>query len=127
MMQSILFDGPWSVNGLVLQLFPWQLKFQPVTVKLSNVTIWVQIHHLPIEWWEDEMHEDIDGRIECVLKVDDQIVNINRARYRLRVEIDLSVPLKRGFWFSEDDDKSSLLYNRNGSQVLLSVRVDWSW
>lgn len=115
MMQSILFDGPWSVNGLVLQLFPWQLKFQPVTVKLSNVTIWVQIHHLPIEWWEDEMHEDIDGRIECVLKVDDQIVNINRARYRLRVEIDLSVPLKRGFWFSEDDDKSSLLYNRNGS------------
>lgn len=84
-------------------------------MKLSNITIWVQIHHLPIEWWEDEMHEDIDGRIECVLKVDDQIVNINRARYRLRVEIDLSVPLKRGFWFSEDDDKSSLLYNRNGS------------
>lgn len=69
------------MNGLVLQLFPWQPNFQPVTAKLSNAAIWVQIHHLPIEWWEDEILEDIASKIGRVLKVDEQTSSLNRARY----------------------------------------------
>lgn len=39
-MQKLLFDGPWEVNGIILQLAPWQpffeLSFTELTTQLSG-------------------------------------------------------------------------------------------
>lgn len=35
-MNRLLFDGPWAVNGIVLQLTPWQPYFEPAFTKLST-------------------------------------------------------------------------------------------
>lgn len=49
-MQCVLFEGPWFVYGLVLQLSPWQPNFQQVTARLDTLAIRGQLHHLPLEW-----------------------------------------------------------------------------
>lgn len=48
-MQTLLFEGPWIVNGSILQLAPWKPFFEPVFSKLSTVAKWVQLHNLPVD------------------------------------------------------------------------------
>lgn len=38
-MQKLLIDGPWAVNGIILQLAPWQPFFEPTFTKLTIATI----------------------------------------------------------------------------------------
>lgn len=40
-MQHLLIDGPWSVNGIILQLSPWKLFFEPSFTQLNTAMIWV--------------------------------------------------------------------------------------
>lgn len=39
--QHLLLDGPWSINGIILQLSPSQLFFEPLFAKLTTAAIWV--------------------------------------------------------------------------------------
>lgn len=39
--QNLLSDGPWSVNGIILQLSPWKPFFEPSFAKLNTAAIWV--------------------------------------------------------------------------------------
>lgn len=48
--QHLLLNGPWSVNGIILQLFPWKPFFEPTFAKLSTAAIWVQFHNLTVEF-----------------------------------------------------------------------------
>lgn len=34
-MQHLLCDDPWTINGIILQLSPWQSFFEPAFAKLS--------------------------------------------------------------------------------------------
>lgn len=57
MVNEVLWVSPWTVNGLVLQLTLWKDHFQPVFEKLHLAAIWVQLHHLLIEYWSGEVLE----------------------------------------------------------------------
>lgn len=48
-MQQILLEGPWSVNGIILQMSQWKPFFEPSFAKLNSAAIWVQFHNLPVE------------------------------------------------------------------------------
>lgn len=54
-MQNILFAGPWTFNGLVLQLSSRHAFFKPVNARLLTAVIWLQPHHLSVELWEADV------------------------------------------------------------------------
>lgn len=102
-MQKILFEGPWSVNGIILQLAQWQPFFESPFTKLTMTAIWVQFHNLPVEFWDGEALEMISTCLGCLLKIDDYISSLSRSKFaRVCVEIDLAKPLKKGFWINDD-------------------------
>ncbi|XP_039135824.1 uncharacterized protein LOC120273259 [Dioscorea cayenensis subsp. rotundata] len=108
MVESVLWEGPWTIGGMVLQLTPWKNHFQPAFEKLHLAAVWVQLHHLPIEYWAAEILELVGEQFGRLLKVDDHIEKkISRAKFaRICVEIDLSKPLKRGFWIGDEEHRS---------------------
>lgn len=69
-MQLLLQDGLWTINGIILQFTPWRLFFELEFAKLNMVAIWVQLHNLPIEFWEENTLETIIGHLGNLLKVD---------------------------------------------------------
>lgn len=48
MQAKLLWDGPWTIDGRILQLSEWRKSFQPAFDKLSMATVWIQLHHFPI-------------------------------------------------------------------------------
>ncbi|XP_039136393.1 uncharacterized protein LOC120273757 [Dioscorea cayenensis subsp. rotundata] len=52
-MQRLLQDGPWTINGIIRQLTPWRPFFEPAFSKLNTTAIWVQLHNLPVELWHE--------------------------------------------------------------------------
>lgn len=39
--QGLLTEGPWSINGIILQLSPWKPFFELTFAKLNSAAIWV--------------------------------------------------------------------------------------
>lgn len=102
-LQRLLSEGPWTINGIVLQLSPWCLYFEPIFTKLTTAVIWIQLHNLPIEFWSGDTLETITGHLGKLLKVDDLSLSLTRTKYaRLCIEVDLSKPLCKGFWIGDD-------------------------
>ena len=90
-MQNVIFEGSWTLSRLVLQLFPWHAFFQPVSARLSTAAIWLQLHHLPNELWDKDILENIVGHTGKLLKIDDETINLSRAKYaRICMELDLT-------------------------------------
>lgn len=96
-MQRILMEGPWSINGIILQLSPWQPFFEPAFAKLNTAAIWVQLYNLPIDFWEAETLDTVTAHIGNLLKVDDFTFSLVCSRFsRVCLEVDLSKPLSCG-------------------------------
>lgn len=49
-MQRLLLEGPWSINGIMLQLSLRQLFFMPAFAKLNIAAIWVYLYNLPVDF-----------------------------------------------------------------------------
>ncbi|XP_039121436.1 uncharacterized protein LOC120258150 [Dioscorea cayenensis subsp. rotundata] len=106
MVESLMWEGPWTISGMVLQLTPWKDHFQPTFEKLDLAAVWVQLHHLPIEYWSGEVLELIGDSFGRLLKVDEHTEKLTRTKFaRICVEIDLSKPLKRGFWIGDEENR----------------------
>lgn len=96
--QKIVFRGPWNVIGITLHISLWKPYFEPASTKVSKAMVWVQLHNLPVEFWEGEALDSITEPIGKLLKVDDYTSSLSRARFAHDfLEIDLSLPLKKGF------------------------------
>lgn len=105
-MDRLMFDGPWAVNGIILQLSPWQPFFERAFTKLSTAAIWVQMHNLPVELWDGESLETISALFGRLLKIDEFTSSLSRSKYaRLCIEVDLAKPLKQGFWIGDEDHR----------------------
>lgn len=104
-MQRVLFGRQWTVGGLSLQLFPWQPCFEASHTKLLRAAVWVQLHNLPVGYWDGDSLETIIETLGKLPKVDEHTETLSRTRFpRICLELDLSKPSERGFWV-EDDDK----------------------
>ncbi|XP_039121328.1 uncharacterized protein LOC120258056 [Dioscorea cayenensis subsp. rotundata] len=104
--QHLLTNGPWSINGLTLQLAPWKPFFEPVFAKLTTAAVWVQLHNLPIELWDGESLDTVTAHMGNLLKIDDLTFNLTRSKFaRVCIDLDLSKPLSRGFWVGDDSQR----------------------
>lgn len=106
MVEAVMWERLWTISGMVLQLTPWKGHFQPAFEKLHLAAVWVQLHHLPIEYWNGEVLELVGEQFGRFLKVDDHTEKLTRTKFaRICVEIILSKPLKRGFWIGDHDNR----------------------
>lgn len=97
-MHHLLQEGPWTINGIILQLTPWRPFFEPALSKINTAAIWVQLHNLPVELWHGEMLDSITSHLGNLLKVDELTSSLARSKYaRVCIKIDLSKPLFKGF------------------------------
>lgn len=102
-MKHILLGGPWSVNGIILQLSLWKPFFEPTFAQLNTAAIWVQFHNLPVECWDGETLETIAGNFGNLIEIDEFTSSLARSRFaRVYIESDLSKPICRGFWLGDD-------------------------
>ncbi|XP_039119052.1 uncharacterized protein LOC120255255 [Dioscorea cayenensis subsp. rotundata] len=86
-MQRILLDGPWSVNGIILQLSPWKPYFEPTFPSSAPLLSGCNSTTFPLSFGG----------------IDEFTNSLSRSKYaRICVEIDLSKPLSRGFWIGDD-------------------------
>lgn len=100
--KKIDFRGPWNINGLTFQISQWQPFFELATTKLTKAIVWVQLHNLPFELWDGQTLDSITEPLGKLLKVDELTSSLSRARFaRVYLEIDLTSPLKRGFWLDD--------------------------
>ncbi|KAJ0974497.1 hypothetical protein J5N97_016462 [Dioscorea zingiberensis] len=115
MLERVLTDGPWSVNGTMMHLMRWKPDFQPYFERLSSATLWLQLHHLPDEYWDDETIAEIGASFGKVIKVDATTAQQDRARFaRVCVDLDLTKPIERGVWVKSKYSKLfvSVLYEK---------------
>lgn len=68
------------VNGIVLQLAPWQPFFEMAFTKLSMAAIWVQLHNLPVEFWYGKSLETIAAIFGRLLKIDDVTFSLSKSK-----------------------------------------------
>ncbi|XP_039123512.1 uncharacterized protein LOC120260138 [Dioscorea cayenensis subsp. rotundata] len=114
-MQHLLSDGPWTINGIILQLSPWKPYFEPSFTKLTTAAIWIQLHNLPIEFWSGDTLETITNHLGRLLKIDELTLSLTRTKYaRVCLELDLSKPLCKGFTARDDSHRifTIVLYER---------------
>lgn len=96
---KLLWEGPWTIDGRILQLSPWRESFQPAFEKLSSAAVWIQLHHVPMELWGIELLESIASHFGKVLKFDEHTLSHTRSKYaRVCIDLDLDQPLQKGTW-----------------------------
>lgn len=102
--QQILFGGPWTVNGIALQLVPWQPFFEPAFTKLTKAMVWLQFHNMHVELWDRDSLETLTEPIGKLMKIDKWTSSLSHTRFaRVCLEIDFAQPLKRGIWIEDGD------------------------
>ncbi|XP_031104042.1 uncharacterized protein LOC116007477 isoform X3 [Ipomoea triloba] len=95
-MQRVIDDGPWSFENNILVCKQVQLGIRPEDVGLDKVAFWVQVHDLPAIYASPEFIACIGGYVGTFISEDpNNFGHSRRSFYRIRVEMDVNVPLKR--------------------------------
>lgn len=77
MYAKLLLDGPWTIDGRILQISKWHESFHLAFEKLSSAAVWIQLHHVPMELWSSDLLETISSHFGRVLKIDDHTLNLS--------------------------------------------------
>ncbi|XP_039134936.1 uncharacterized protein LOC120272238 [Dioscorea cayenensis subsp. rotundata] len=128
MQAKLLWEGPWTIDGRILQISEWKESFQPAFEKLSTAAVWIQLHHLRIELWLGDILECIASQFGRVLKIDEHTLNLSRSKFaRICVEIDLDLPLQKGTWVKYGDNSVFIiaLYEKNSGFFVFSLWDGW--
>ncbi|KAH7854464.1 hypothetical protein Vadar_014112 [Vaccinium darrowii] len=106
---SVLSDGPWSVMNNLLVLHPLEEGAAVTDLDFSKCPFWVQVHGLPVEKMTRANAEAIGRRFGNLLGVEAAADGylLNRSFLRIRVEINLDLPLSRGFWLRRKTNASN--------------------
>ncbi|XP_039120948.1 uncharacterized protein LOC120257557 [Dioscorea cayenensis subsp. rotundata] len=84
-MQKLLHDGPWSINGIILQLSPWKPFFEPAFAKLNSAAIWVQLHNLPVDFWDGDTLETLTSHIGPLRRLMTSPSPLTRSKFARRL------------------------------------------
>ncbi|XP_072993767.1 uncharacterized protein [Typha latifolia] len=105
-LDHVLTNGPWTVQGQVLNLIPWRNNFRPSPEAFTSAPVWIQLHNLPQEYWELEALIPVAAFFGKPLRVDETTLDHSRSRFaRVCIEVDLSRPLKTAVWLGLKDER----------------------
>ncbi|CAL1410689.1 unnamed protein product [Linum trigynum] len=89
-----LEGGPWTLGDSYLAVHRWYKGFNPWTVKVRNMLVWVQLLEIPVEFFNREAVMQIEPLIGDPIRVYMAIELGARMKYaRVWVEVDLTRPL----------------------------------
>ncbi|KAI8005848.1 hypothetical protein LOK49_LG07G00566 [Camellia lanceoleosa] len=97
--QRVLMEAPWSVMGYLLVLQPLALGRSVEQMDFKWSPFWIQVYGTPVAKLTRQNGEIIGRRIGNLIGVEalhDSLL-LERSFLRLRVEVDVSKPLPRGF------------------------------
>ena len=103
-LEHLCFEGPWSMNGAFLFLEKWRPNLVMNRLHLNFVSIWVQIHVLPLEYQYPELAErmgHITGAFERIDWEDRLPQNIRFMQVKVR--LNLWMPIVSRFMLHLDD------------------------
>ncbi|KAF7119989.1 hypothetical protein RHSIM_Rhsim13G0038300 [Rhododendron simsii] len=99
--ELVLMERPWSVMNSLLVLRPVEVGVAIPDHDFSVSPFWVQIHSLPVEKMDRANEEIIGKRFQKLLAIETNpngiILDISFLRV-IRVEINLGLPIPKGFW-----------------------------
>lgn len=87
---------PWHFNKHVLVLKQITKDIQPSAMRFNAVPIWIRIYDLPISGRDMPTLKQIGARVGEVLDIDKNTTSSITRSIRMKVEIQLDKPLRRG-------------------------------
>lgn len=94
----IISKGPWSVMGAILVLRRWETGKAFKDLEFNFSPFWVQIHGLPLGFLNSKSGMVIAESLGEVIAVEDPGERGRLSNFlRVRVWLDVSKPLKKGF------------------------------
>ena len=67
---SVTSKGPWFWGYVRIFITPWFPKFDPLTMVVTKVPIWVRLPNLPIHFWSQWIFKGIGNALGCYLSSD---------------------------------------------------------
>lgn len=91
----ILNGGPWSFDNYMLVLTSMQIGDVPSEIPLNHITMWVQVHDLPIGFMSQIVAQHLGNFIGQYVEYDPNNDKGGwRSYMRVRVRVDVRNPLK---------------------------------
>jgi hypothetical protein len=95
-MEAVLNGGPWSFDNNMLILEQVQLGMQIEQIPLHHINMWVQVHNLPTGLMKEKFGIPLANYIGSFVEYDkNNNSSFWRQYMRLRVRIDVRLPLKK--------------------------------
>lgn len=111
--EKALTDGPWFWGSAGLFVTPWFPEFDPNTMVVSKMPVWVRLHNLPMHFWHFSSLAVIGNNLGRMLKIDTERHLKGIFTFaRICVEVDLSQGLPESIIlnFNNTQWKQSLDY-----------------
>ncbi|XP_075633807.1 uncharacterized protein LOC142606325 [Castanea sativa] len=90
-------NGPRCFDNHILALRRWEKGMSVRNVTFMKQTFWIQVWGLPFDLITEEAGSDIGRTIGDLVEVDCKAFNSDQSRFlRIRVEVPLNKPLRRG-------------------------------
>ena len=87
---------PWSFDKNLVALQRYDKDVSLAKLKFDKVTFWVQVHDIPISFMTKKVAEGIRDKIGELTQAIDTVNDEGGSFIRVRVVIDVSLPLCRG-------------------------------
>ena len=89
-------NGPWNFENNLLLLCRWRRGLSAMNISFTHSPFWVQIWGLPFELMSDEVGGELGNNIGRFIEVD-RCAQSDQAKFmRIRVDLQLDKPLRRG-------------------------------
>ncbi|PNY04580.1 hypothetical protein L195_g001004 [Trifolium pratense] len=99
-MEEVLNNGPWTFDNHLLIMERVQIGVQIENIPLYHADFWVQIHGLPMGLMKEKVGIPLANAIGSFVEYDkNNNSSFWRQYMRLRVKIDVRVPLKKDTFF----------------------------
>lgn len=90
----ILDEGPWLYDNFHIVMDRISPGVVPTSVPLNHIDFWIQVHGLPFGFIQPKVGQGI-GSFLGMFKAYDDRNSIHNSYMRVRVAIDVNVPLKK--------------------------------
>uniref|UniRef100_A0A2N9H6E1 CCHC-type domain-containing protein n=1 Tax=Fagus sylvatica TaxID=28930 RepID=A0A2N9H6E1_FAGSY len=97
-------EGPWAVEGALLILERWRANLVLRGLQLNFVSLWVQLHGLPLEYQYPELAIQMGHMLGVYERIDWETHIPRNIRFmRIKVRMNPWLPLIAGFMLRLDD------------------------
>ena len=93
-MERVIANGPWSFDKFLIILQRIEDDDQIEQIKFRHISLWVQIHNLPVHHLSEEAGWKIGATLGTIERVDTKDERRGGGNYvRIRVRMDVQKPL----------------------------------